>query len=90
MFACCRPSALVPRDKLQLRHAVKLHKLSDMPGPPPTPGPIPILPLNKVEPPTPDHVRWSKLPCTAGFLPKFGKNKFDRKISQDPQKTGFF
>ena len=25
-----------------------------MPGPEPTPGPIPILPLNKVDPPTPD------------------------------------
>jgi hypothetical protein len=24
-----------------------------------------------------------KLPGTAGFLPKFGKNKFDRKFSQD-------
>jgi len=51
---CCSPSALVPQDKLQLRHVVKVHKLGDMPGPPPTPGPIPILPLNKVEPPTPD------------------------------------
>lgn len=61
MLACCysvsvetQEAITTRKPSLLTREPIIKAKAIAMPGPEPTPGPIPILPLNNVDPPTPD------------------------------------
>jgi hypothetical protein len=89
MFACCyknsaiEPQSIAPEqhpikaEAIQIRIPTKVHALLKEPGP----GPTPVLPLNKVSPPTPDLTpdEIAKIKVNLGNIHSFVKDCWNQQ-----------